>query len=110
MAPKKQWGSAPQESTTANRPGWGLSPQESTTAAKPGWGSAPQESTTSGGKWGSAPQESTTGAPKPMTGVKPNCPVYSVYVLDGLHFTVNRVISDQSGEAIIFDVEHEGQP
>ncbi len=110
MAPKKQWGSAPQESTTANRPGWGSSPQESTTAAKPGWGSAPQESTTSGGKWGSAPQESTTGAPKPMTGVKPNCPVYSVYVLDGLHFTVNRVISDQSGEAIIFDVEHEGQP
>ncbi len=95
MAPNKKWGNAPQESTTANRPGWGSTPQESTTA---------------GGKWGSAPQESTTGAPMPKTGGKPNCPVYSTYVLDGLLFTVNRVISDQSGEAIIFDVQHEGQP
>ncbi len=109
MAPKKQWGNAPQESTTANSPRWGNAPQESTTA-NGRWGSAPQESTTAGAKWGSSPQESTTGSPKSGNAAKGSCPVYSVYVLDGVMFTVSRVISDQSGEAIIFDVENDGHP
>lgn len=96
MAHDKQWGDAPQESTTAGRPGWGASPQESTTA--------------NGTKWGDAPQESTTGTPDKGFRGKSDCPVYSVYVLDGTLFTVRRVISDQSGEAIIFDVENDGKP
>lgn len=106
----KQWGNAPQESTTSAGPRWGSAPQESTTASNRGWGSSPQESTTANGsKWGSTPQESTTGVPKSQTGAKTDCPVYSVYVLDGVMFTVKRVISDQSGEAIIFEVENDGQ-
>lgn len=90
---------------------WGKAPQESTTASGPRWGSTPQESTTdSGPKWGNPPQESTTGAPKPSQSGKTDCPVYSAYVLEGVTFTLKRVISDQSGEAIIFDVENDGQP
>ncbi len=90
---------------------WGKAPQESTTAYGTRWGSTPQESTTdSGPKWGNPPQESTTGAPKPSQSGKTDCPVYSAYVLEGVTFTLKRVISDQSGEAIIFDVENDGQP
>ena len=89
---------------------WGAAPQESTTARNKSWGAAPQESTTAGNKsWGGAPQESTNSSPSKRTGGKAECPVYSFYTLDGLLFSVSRVISDQSGEAIIFDVEHEGE-
>ncbi len=109
-ASKPGWGGTPQESTTANKPGWGAAPQESTTANKPDWGAAPQESTTANKPgWGAAPQESTTGAPQKRMVGKAECPVYSFYKLEGLLFTVSGVISDQSGEAIIFDVEHEGE-
>ena len=121
---KPSWGAAPQESDTAagpaSKPSWGAAPQESDTAAgpasKPSWGSAPQESDTaagpaSGQSWGSAPQESDTAAapPRPRAAGKGECPVYSFYVLDGLTFTVRSVISDQSGEAVIFEVENEGR-
>ena len=104
------WGNAPQESTTAGSGGWGNAPQESTTAKTGGWGDAPQESTTAKtGGWGNTPQESTTGGqPKQSPGKKGDCPVYSFYILNGLTFSVKRVISDQSGEAIIFEVENSG--
>ncbi len=98
---KNTWGTAPQESTTDNhtpKPGWGSSPQESTTGY-----SAPKNS------WGSAPQESTTGSPKPKSGTaKAACPIYSFYVLGGVTFRVRRVISEHSGESVIFEVENDG--
>lgn len=98
---KNTWGTAPQESTTDNhtpKPGWGSSPQESTTGY-----SAPKNS------WGSAPQESTTGSPKPKSGTaKATCPIYSFYVLGGVTFRVRRVISEHSGESVIFEVENDG--
>lgn len=94
----KGWGNGPQESDTAagSRKGWGTGPQESDTAAGPRKG------------WGNGPQESDTGARGASSSKRGDVPVYSFYILDGISFRVCRVISDQSGEAVIFEVENEG--
>lgn len=109
---KNSWGNAPQESVTAGSAGaWGSAPQESTTAGAAGkWGAAPQESTTAGSAqgWGSAPQESTTDS-KSSGNRCPETPINPSYVLDGITFNVRKIVSEQSGEAIIFEVENEGK-
>ncbi len=99
----KNWGAAPQKSDTAsvNHPKWGDSPpQKSDTAkaARPGWGQG-------------GPQKSDTGTPKAAQGAPQRCdvPVYSVFVLNKVMYRNMRVISEESGEAKIFEVEADGK-
>ncbi len=110
---KKNWGSAPQESVTAGSSnGWGNAPQESVTANSEasGWGNAPQESVTGQNSgWGGSPQESTTGSQAPPSSGPREAPQYDRYVIDGVEFHVNRLISKQSGEAIILEVTTSGK-
>ncbi len=99
----KNWGAPPQKSDTAsvNHPDWGNSPpQKSDTAksARPGWGQG-------------GPQKSDTGTPGAAQGAPRRCdvPVYSVFVLNKVMYRNVRVISEESGEAKIFEVEADGK-
>lgn len=99
----KNWGAPPQKSDTAsvNHPDWGNSPpQKSDTAksARPGWGQG-------------GPQKSDTGTPGAAQGTPRRCdvPVYSVFVLNKVMYRNVRVISEESGEAKIFEVEADGK-
>lgn len=95
------WGAAPQKSDTAsvNRPKWGDAPQKSDTsrASRPGWGQG-------------GPQKSDTGTANVAQGASQRCdvPVYSVFVLNKVMYRNVRVISEESGEAKIFEVETDG--
>lgn len=97
------WGAAPQKSDTAsvNRPKWGdTAPQKSDTAsaARPGWGQG-------------GPQKSDTGTPNVAQGasLRYDVPVYSVFVLNKVMYRSMRVISEESGEAKVFEVEADGK-
>lgn len=120
MSANKTWGDAPQKSDTSadgTRPKWGQgSPQKSDTSAygaRPNWGQgAPQKSDTSAGEaprsWGQgAPQKSNTEYAGSRNDDKRrfDVPVYSVYVLNNVIYRNIRLISEESGEAKIFEVE-----
>ncbi|MDE6341277.1 MAG: protein kinase, partial [Muribaculaceae bacterium] len=101
LQPYHVWVCAPQKSTTGSQQGqqgWGGAPQKSTTGSQPqqqGWGGAPQKSNTGAGE---APHSSFTDAPE-----------YPQYEIDGIVYKMIRVISANSGEAKIFEIEHDGR-
>ncbi len=113
------WGGAPQKSNTGSssgQQGWGGAPQKSNTGSssgQQGWGGAPQKSNTgsSSGQqgWGGAPQKSNTGAGAAPQSRFTDAPEYPQYEIDGIVYKMIRVISANSGEAKIFEIEHDGQ-
>ena len=104
MGNNNNWGQgAPQKSDAAgaDRPGWGQgAPQKSDTAGanRPGWGQG-------------GPQKSDTQASHPQGNGRHihEVPVYSVYVLNNVMYRNVRLISDESGEAKIFEIEASGK-
>ena len=116
MSGKPNWGGSPQKSdTTWNKSGappkgsgWGGAPQKSDTSR--GWGGSPQKSDTtfkgSQRGWGGAPQKSDTDH-RPTR--RPDAPEYNFYVLGNVTYRTVRMISAESGEAKIFEVEAGGK-
>lgn len=101
----KDWNSAPQASNTGAANGGG----------NRNWNSAPQESNTgsangAGGRnWNSTPQESNTGAAEYGKPPVKDAPEYDLYEIDGIPYRKVRLVSSNSGEARIFEIEHAGR-
>ena len=103
MGVNQNWGGTPQKSdtSTAQRPRWGDAPQKSDTSASGGraaWGDAP-------------PQRSDTGAPtgKQASRSSVETPEYSFYILGRVSYRTVRLISSESGQAKIFEIEANGK-
>lgn len=102
----------------SNNNKWGGQPQKSDTSAgnKRGWGhGAPQKSDTTGSgnsaddkrTWGQgAPQKSNTGAGnnRPDGHTRYEVPTYSVYILNNVMYRNVGLLSEESGEAKIFEI------
>ena len=95
---------------------WGVSPQKSDTATlnRPKWGDTPPQksdtSRTAGSGWGQGgPQKSDTGTVTTGASRRYDVPIYSFFVLDKVMYRNVRVISEESGEAKIFEVEADGK-
>lgn len=103
MGVNQNWGGTPQKSdtSTAQRPRWGDAPQKSDTSAPGGraaWGDAP-------------PQRSDTGAPSGKQAARSavETPEYSFYILGSVSYRTVRLISSESGQAKIFEIEANGK-
>lgn len=103
MGVNQNWGGTPQKSdtSTAQRPRWGDAPQKSDTSATGGraaWGDAP-------------PQRSDTGAPSGKQAARSSVetPEYSFYILGSVSYRTVRLISSESGQAKIFEIEANGK-
>lgn len=103
MGVNQNWGGTPQKSdtSTAQRPRWGDAPQKSDTSAPGGraaWGDAP-------------PQRSDTGAPSGKQAARSSVetPEYSFYILGSVSYRTVRLISSESGQAKIFEIEANGK-
>ncbi|MDE6636734.1 MAG: protein kinase, partial [Muribaculaceae bacterium] len=96
----RNWGGAPQKSSTGSSPGnprWGGAPQKSNT------GSQPEKPV-----WGGAPQKSNTGVGVADEERFADVPEYSRYEIDVVVYQKIRVVSSNSGEAKILEVENGG--
>lgn len=103
MGVNQNWGGTPQKSdtSTTQRPRWGDAPQKSDTSAPGGraaWGDAP-------------PQWSDTGAPSGKQAARSSVetPEYSFYILGSVSYRTVRLISSESGQAKIFEIEANGK-
>lgn len=103
MGVNQNWGGTPQKSdtSTAQRPRWGDAPQKSDTSAPGGraaWGDAP-------------PQRSDTGAPSGKQAARSSVetPEYSFYILGRVSYRTVRLVSSESGQAKIFEIEANGK-
>lgn len=114
---KSGWGGTPQKSTTGfppHRSGWGGAPQKSNTGlpnGQRGWGGTPQKSKTGSSQaqrgWGGAPQKSNTGSGQGRNDWN-DAPEYAEYEIDGIVYRKIKVISSNSGEAKIIEIENAG--